>query len=95
VVCGQDDEHTHFTRRPCLVVEVLSSSTEGFDRGEKFYHYRRLPSLQTYVLVHADKVRVEVFRRGPGAAWTLELFEGDGAAFALPCPEVTLSLAEL
>ncbi|MGB0679910.1 MAG: Uma2 family endonuclease [Polyangiales bacterium] len=50
---------------PCLVVEVLSDSTEAYDRGEKFFFYRQLPSLQEYVLVSQHTPHVEIFRRRP------------------------------
>ncbi len=48
---------------PIVLIEVLSPSTEAYDRGEKFAHYRRLESLQEYVLIAQDKIRVEHFRR--------------------------------
>jgi len=51
-----------------LIAEVLSPSTEAYDRGEKFAHYRRLPSLQEYVLISQDKLRVEHYRRR-GEEW--------------------------
>jgi Uma2 family endonuclease len=74
VVCGQpraaaDDADAIVN--PTLIVEVLSDSTEAFDRGEKFAHLQRLPSLQEYVLVSQREQRTEVFRRGEGATWTL------------------------
>ena len=55
------------------VVEVLSDSTEGHDRGEKFAHYRRLASLQEYVLVSQRAALVEVYRRNEAGRW--ELYE--------------------
>jgi len=48
---------------PTLLIEVLSESTEAYDRGEKFAHYMRLPSLQAYILVAQTQRRVEVFHR--------------------------------
>ena len=66
VVCGrpalEDDQFDTLTN-PTLIVEVLSPSTEAYDRGEKFAHYRRLESLVEYVLVSQDKIRVEHFVR--------------------------------
>jgi Uma2 family endonuclease len=50
---------------PKLIVEVLSDSTQAYDRGEKFGHYMRIPSLEEYVLVAQDEPRIEVFRRPP------------------------------
>lgn len=58
-------------RAPTVVVEVLSPSTEAFDRGLKFAHYRRLPSLQEYLLVDPDARRMELFRRGADGLFTL------------------------
>jgi Uma2 family endonuclease len=70
-VCGEvrlEDEHFDTLLNPMVIVEVLSESTEAYDRGEKFAHYRRLDSLREYVLVAQDKVRVEHFRR-EGEEW--------------------------
>ncbi len=66
VVCGEphfDDKHTDTLVNPTLIIEVLSPSTEAYDRGEKFAHYRKLPSLTDYVLVAQDQVRVEHYVR--------------------------------
>jgi Uma2 family endonuclease len=63
---------------PCLIVEVLSESTEAFDRGEKFADYRHLDSLQEYVLISQTRQRVEVFRRNAEGLWVLHPFsQGD------------------
>lgn len=62
VVCGEpqfDDERRDTLLNPRVLVEVLSPSTEDYDRGRKFEHYRRLPSLQEYVLIHQDRPMVE------------------------------------
>ncbi|MDQ3703787.1 MAG: Uma2 family endonuclease [Chloroflexota bacterium] len=83
-VCGEpifDDEHVDTLTNPTMIVEVLSPSTEGYDRGEKFAHYRRLETLRDYVLVAQDKVRVEHFVRldGTSGQWVLtEISESDG-----------------
>lgn len=69
---------------PKVIVEVLSESTESYDRGEKFAHYMRLPSLEAYVLVSRDQRRIEVFRRpdtGRGH-WSSEV-KGAGDELAL------------
>lgn len=70
VSCDQSDQSaTLFIRQPILIVEVLSESTEAFDRGDKFAAYRSLDSLQEYVLVDIQARRVEVFRRTPEQDW--------------------------
>ena len=73
VVCGEpqfEDEGFDTLLNPIVIVEVLSSSTEAYDRGEKFRRYQQLASLKEYVLVSQDKVWVEHHRRH-GAQWIL------------------------
>ncbi len=57
---------------PRVIVEVLSDSTEQYDRGEKFAHYMRIPTLQAYVLISQDVPRIEVFRRPERGHWQRE-----------------------
>jgi Uma2 family endonuclease len=73
VVCGEihfEDVDNDTLLNPTVIVEVFSASTEAYDRGEKFAHYRRLESLQEYLLVAQDKVRIEHYV-GQGAQWVL------------------------
>jgi Uma2 family endonuclease len=74
VVCG-DFQHSDIDRNavinPILLVEVLSESTEAYDRGEKFAHYRRLPSLREYVLVSGTEPRLESYARNAAGEWVL------------------------
>jgi Uma2 family endonuclease len=67
----QDKTFRDFLRYPCLIVEVLSATTEAFDRGDKFEDYRRLTSLQEYVLVSQTRKRIECFRRNTEGQWVL------------------------
>ncbi len=72
-VCDEplfDDAHGDTLLNATLIVEVLSPSTEAYDRGEKFAHYRRLETLTDYVLITQDKIRVEHFVR-QGQQWVL------------------------
>lgn len=78
---------------PTLVVEVLSDSTEAVDRREKLLSYRRLPSLNEYVLIDQNKVWVEVFRRTP-AGWTQDIYEA-GEMVQLRSVDLDLPMAEL
>lgn len=72
ISCDQRDrEFKDFLRYPCLIVEVLSETTEAFDRGDKFEDYRHLESLQEYVLVSQTRKRVECFRRNAEGQWVL------------------------
>jgi Uma2 family endonuclease len=82
VVCGRferDPEDANTLVNPVVLVEVLSDSTEGYDRGEKFAHYRRIPSLREYVLVSQRMPRIEVFRRNEDGTWTLFEAEASGS----------------
>ena len=63
------DSHGDTLTNPQLVIEVLSKSTESFDRGGKFEDYQLLESLQEYVLVSQDKPRVELYRRQQNGSW--------------------------
>jgi Uma2 family endonuclease len=74
IVCGQlataaDDEQAAVN--PVLLVEVLSQTTEGYDRGAKAAHYRRIQSLREYVLVSQSEPRIEVHRRTESGRWEL------------------------
>lgn len=74
VVCGElqfEDEQSDTLLNPSVIIEVLSPSTEGYDRGAKFAHYRRLDSLQEYLLVAQDRLSMECYRRAPQGQWLL------------------------
>jgi Uma2 family endonuclease len=74
----QDKQAIKFIQFPCLIVEVLSPSTEAYDRGGKFQQYRRIESLQEYVLISADKIGLDCFRLNDRGLWELHPFaEGD------------------
>ena len=78
VVCDRaeaDAEDPHAIVNPALVVEVLSDSTEAYDRGEKAAHYRHLPSLREYVLVSQHRPRIEVYRKNDAGRWELYEYE--------------------
>jgi Uma2 family endonuclease len=64
---------------PMLIVEVLSPSTAAFDRGDKFKFYRRIPTLQEYVLIDADKVGVDCYRKSSKGKWELTAYPEDAS----------------
>ncbi len=92
VGCAAGDTDPYVVEQPKLVVEVLSDSTERDDRSDKFYAYRRLASLEEYVLVAQDVRRVEVYRRESG--WDLEVYETEGD-FNLRSVGLDLTIAEV
>ena len=74
VVCGEPQftgDQADILLNPILIAEVLSPSTEAYDRGRKFEHYRTLDSLAQYLLVSQDRVHVDLYTRQPGGCWVL------------------------
>jgi len=72
-----------FIPNPSVIVEVLSESTEAYDRGDKFEQYQTIPSLAHYVIVSPSKPRIEVFTRQDDGAWLLRSYgSGDSVALA-------------
>jgi Uma2 family endonuclease len=94
-VCGDlqfHDERKDIITNPGLVVEVLSPSTEAFDRGAKFRAYQTIESLKEYVLVSQDKPLVEQYVRNGDGKWTYSAADGLESSLTLPSVECTLNL---
>jgi Uma2 family endonuclease len=72
ITCDERDKATtQYITYPCLIIEVLSPGTEAYDRGNKFKMYRRNPSLQEYVLVSANEIEIELFRKTDKDNWQI------------------------
>ncbi len=85
VVCGEprfEDDHVDTLVNPSVVVEVLSESSEAYDRGDKFAQYQRVASISDYVLISQTEARVEHFRRQSDGRWLLTVL-GPGGALVL------------
>ncbi len=98
IVCGEAqlvDEKGDMLVNPTVVIEVLSPSTERFDRGEKFQRYRKLPSLQEYVLISQDSPRIERFLRRDDGQWIFTDVIGLDATITLPSIDCELALADV
>jgi Uma2 family endonuclease len=99
VYCGPiqfdpEDPEGHTLINPTVIFEVLSTSTEAYDRGVKFENYQKIPTLNTYVLISQWAARVEVFDRQPNGNWLLRIAEG-GDSVAIPAIGISLPLPEL
>src|SRR5690606_1738194 len=89
-----------FTRRdtvtnPVLIVEVLSPSTESYDRGRKFQYYRTLDSLQEYIVISQDAAHIERFTRQPDGDWLLHAADGLGDSLELLSVGCTFALSDV
>jgi Uma2 family endonuclease len=72
VTCDdRDRENTLYITYPCLIVEVLSVSTEAYDRGKKFDKYRRNPNLIDYVLVSSEEMAIDIYHQKDTGEWVI------------------------
>jgi Uma2 family endonuclease len=95
VTCDtRDKEFEYFKSHPSLIIEVLSESTEGYDRGKKFASYRHLESLQEYVLISQDRMSVECFRRNDEGHWVLYPY-GKGEEVHLASVDFRCAIAQI
>ena len=97
-LCGEpqfDDEHRDTLLNPTVIIEVLSPSTEAYDRGGKFGHYRKLDSLQEYLLVSQEEPHLEHYVRQSDNQWLLSEASSLQDIVQLPSISCTLVLAEV
>ena len=72
VTCDdRDRQNALYITYPCLIIEVLSQSTEAYDRGKKFEKYRRNPNLIDYVLVSSEEVAIDIYHRNEAGDWVI------------------------
>jgi Uma2 family endonuclease len=100
IMVACDPEHIEDNQQdtllnPIVIIEVLSPSTESYDRGKKFQHYRTLDSLQEYVLIAQEQARIERYLRQPSGEWLLSDAVGLEAVIDLPSIECTLALTDV
>lgn len=100
IVCGPvefdpEGENESVILNPRVIFEVLSPSTEGYDRGEKFEHYKHSPTIEEYVLIAQDRSHVDSILRQADGSWNWIAFSGLDATATVRCVGVELPLAEL
>jgi Uma2 family endonuclease len=94
VTCDpRDREHSLYITYPCLIVEVLSPSTEAYDRWKKFEKYRRNPNLIDYVLVSSEEVAVDIYHRTSAGDWVILSYRS-GDRVELKSIGLTVAIAE-
>jgi Uma2 family endonuclease len=95
VTCDAADLSTDMIfRSPTLVIEVLSPTTQAYDRSQKFALYRRVPTLAEYVLIDPETRRVELFRKGADGLWDLHDFSDD-IMVVMASVDCTVAMADL
>ncbi|UFP92877.1 Uma2 family endonuclease [Gloeobacter morelensis] len=80
---------------PSLVIEVLSPTTEAYDRGTKFRRYRRIETLSEYVLVDAERPGVDCFRRNPAGIWELHPYSEEDHEIYFASLDLRVSMAQV
>jgi Uma2 family endonuclease len=98
VVCGEpvfQDPLGYILDNPTLIVEILSPSTEGFDRGKKFARYREINALRNYVLIEQDLPKIELYVRQSDNTWVFSEVAGLESNLTLPAINCEISLREI
>jgi Uma2 family endonuclease len=99
VVCGEpdivDDNHQDTLLNPTAIFEVLSPTTEAFDRGKKFAFYEAIDTFTNYILVSQDQPRIEHFIRQEDKTWQRIVVEGLAATLPIDALDIRLALAEV
>ena len=90
-----EDEHRDVLLNPVVIIEILSNSTEAYDRGRKFLHYQLLDSLIVYLLVSQDTPRIEMFTRREDGTWLYAEFHGLDAIVKIESIECSLRLGDV
>lgn len=98
VICGDAhyrDDHRDALLNPTIIIEVLSDSTEDYDRGRKFKHYREIASLQDYILIAQNQMQVEHYTRQAADSWLLMVLNRSEDSLALASIGCTLALSDI
>ena len=90
-----NENRTDEILNPCLIVEVLSKSTEGYDRGDKFLYYRSIPEFREYLLVSQSEYFIEHYRKTGEGQWLLQEYRGNEREIALESVGVSLVVNDL
>jgi Uma2 family endonuclease len=98
IFCGdakfEDNEFDTLTN-PVIIMEILSDSTEAFDRGDKFAYYRAIPTLKEYILISQKKIRVEQFILRDDNKWEYRSYEGTNLVLNMESIQCELPLSEI
>jgi Uma2 family endonuclease len=98
IICGKPellDNTADTVLNPVIIVEILSKSTQSYDRGDKFNLYRAIPSLQEYILINSEAIGIEHYSKQENHSWLLQDYQDMAASFLIKSIELQLPLAQL
>lgn len=98
VVCGEpqfEDQVFDTLLNPVVIIEILSKSTENYDRGKKFEHYRKIKSLQEYLLISQEEIHIEHYQRQDNNSWTFREYALPEEKIILSSTNAQLTLADI
>ncbi|MDM8535422.1 Uma2 family endonuclease [Desulfobacterales bacterium HSG17] len=98
VVCGDIEfsgDRTDIIKNPLLIIEILSTGTQAFDRGDKFKFYRSIPSFQEYILISQDEPMVETYYKQDPKTWIYTIVKGLDEMVLLRALEYELSMKDI
>jgi Uma2 family endonuclease len=94
VTCDPLDKDRYFKSSPNLIIEVLSIHTKLIDKREKLLSYQSIPSLQEYIMISQDQIKVEVYRQDIEGSWKKEILDKDGELY-LSSIDITLKMTDI
>lgn len=94
VACDANDDHELYIEKPCLLIEVLSPTTEGIDRREKLHAYQEISSLKAYVMVAQNEKKVELYQRD-GKTWQYFFLDDKEDILQVGCLDESITMAEI
>ena len=98
VICGDPERSEHYNdalTNPIVIIEVLSESTAGYDRGGKFFLYRKIKTLQQYILIEQDTPEIDIYTRNQGDLWHIKRVSGLENSLLLQSLEIEIPLKDI
>ena len=94
LACDTSDNDEYYRQSPCLIIEVLSPSTENIDRREKLHAYQAIDSLQEYLMISQEKMQIELYQRN-GDAWQYLLLDNSDDILTINCLDLKLTMSDI
>ena len=98
IVCGEPellDDHADTLLNPSVIIEVLSPSTENYDKGNKFFIYQQIPSLKEYILIRSTAIEVQIITKKENDLWQFETITNAEASFFIKTTAQQIPLKEV